>query len=191
MHLTTSATTALLLTSSISFVDAMPALAADVYTRKVSDPVGGGDGSYQFTPPPGFSATNKPLKTHLVEVNFVSETAPSGYQYGITVDPIRLDNLRQFGTPDEVAAKVAMAEVNRDGVFDVKLMQDAQTIGDNDDNMVLLNYKSSGKRGEKRFVCVLAVKDHKLYAVTAQCKEDDYSSVEKEMIATVKSFQVL
>ena len=65
----------------------------------------------------------KPLKTHFDEVNFKSTTVP-GYEIGITVDPVRIDSLIDFGTPEEVAAKVVLAEVNRDGVLEVKLSED-------------------------------------------------------------------
>ena len=49
---------------------------------------------YAFQPPPNFEATQKPVKTHLQEVNYVS-TDMKGYQYGITVDPVRINSLRE------------------------------------------------------------------------------------------------
>ena len=49
---------------------------------------------YTFLPPSGFKSSNKPLKTHLDEINFSLEGV-RGYQYGITVDPVRIDSLKQ------------------------------------------------------------------------------------------------
>jgi hypothetical protein len=49
---------------------------------------------YAFQPPPNFEATQKPVKTHLQEVNYVSPDI-KGYQYGITVDPVRINSLRE------------------------------------------------------------------------------------------------
>lgn len=47
---------------------------------------------FTFTPPPDFEIGNKPLKTHLEEVNFNSMLS-RGYQFGITVDPVRINSL--------------------------------------------------------------------------------------------------
>ena len=77
----------------------------------------------RFDPPPTTRRTGKPLQTHLEEVQFQDPDKPS-YQYGLTIDPVRIESLSAFGTPQEVAAKVVLAELNRDGVTNVKLMQD-------------------------------------------------------------------
>jgi hypothetical protein len=167
--------------------------------------------SYQFTPPPHFTAPgNKPLKTHLDEHNFQSSTT-AGFQFGITVDPVRLQSLSEFGTPGEVAAKVVTAEVNRDGVFDVKLMSDPimeqkAAQGDNNNSGsssagagagegtssgLVLDYLSSGKRGDKRFIAKLFVQQGKLYVLTAQCRQADYDTVKTELLEAVDSFRVL
>lgn len=52
------------------------------------------DFAYAFQPPSGFEATNKPLKTHLEEVNFMSGDT-KGYQFGVTVDPVRITSLKE------------------------------------------------------------------------------------------------
>jgi len=159
-----------------------------VYTRRQP-----GQFQYEFRPPPGFTPGQKPLKTHLDEVNFQSSDR-KGYQFGITVDPVRINSLKDFGTPEEVAAKVVLAEVNRDGVLDVKLMEDPYSSGGDDGLLYYqLNYLSSGKRGDKRFVAKFYIRDQKLYALTAQCREADYNdaALRQEMRAAVDSFRVL
>mmetsp|Transcript_22091 Transcript_22091/g.28581 ORF Transcript_22091/g.28581 Transcript_22091/m.28581 type:complete len:320 (-) Transcript_22091:45-1004(-) len=146
--------------------------------------------SYQFQPPPNFdSGNNKPLKTHLDEINFKSN---NGYQFGITVDPVRIQSLEQFGTPEQVAAKVVLAEVNRDGVFDVTLMKDPYSSSSSSSSSYYqLNYLSKGKRGDKRFVTKFYIQNQFLFALTAQCKEADYADLESEMMQAVDSFQIL
>ena len=158
------------------------AFAGEVFTRKTPD------FGYEFQPPDNFGTGNKPLKTHLDEINFKSESV-GGYQYGITVDPVRIESLRQFGSPEEVAAKVVLAEVNRDGVSDVVLMEDP--VAGPDDAYYQLNYQSKGKRGTKRFVSKFFIEKQKLYALTAQCKEDDFKALESEMLKAADSFRVL
>lgn len=143
------------------------------------------EGGYSVQLPSSLSEpSNKPLKTHLDEVNFNGD----GLQVGITVDPVRISSLRQFGTPPEVAARVVTAEVNRDGVFEVTLWKDPV---ETQEGAYVLTYLSKGKRGDKRFVCKIYIEHQKLHVLTAQVKEADYARKEKEMMAVVDSFRVL
>ena len=147
---------------------------------------------YEFQPPQGFSGPDqKPLKTHLDEVNFQSPDF-SGYQFGITVDPVRIESLAEFGTAEQVAAKVVLAEVNRDGVFDVKLAEDPVSVFDGSGRTFYqLNYISNGKRGSKRFVAKFYVQNQMLLALTAQCKEENFASNKLSILEAVDSFRII
>lgn len=147
----------------------------------------GKDFGYLFRPPEGFKKGNKPLKTHLDEINF-SREGERGYTFGITVDPVRIESLKGFGTPSEVAARVVGAEVVRDGVFDVTLVSDA--VEESDTGYYAIDYVSSGKRGVKHFVTRIYILNQKLYVLTAQCKEDEFKEREKEMLGAVRSFKI-
>lgn len=142
---------------------------------------------YSFLPPSGFKSNNKPLKTHLDEINFSLEGI-RGYQYGITVDPVRIESLKQFGTPDQVATRVVDAEAARDGVTDVELV--GTPTEDPNTGLYLIDYISTGSRGIKHFVTRIAVKKGYLYVLTAQVKQDNFKEYEKELLDTVKTFQV-
>jgi hypothetical protein len=145
---------------------------------------------YSITPPPTFVPSNKPLKTHLDEINFSPPSDAKGYTIGVTVDPVRINSMREFGSPGEVAARVVTAEVNRDGVFEVTLARDPKedaTTGGYD-----IEYVSDGKRGTKRFVTRVYVKDGYLYVLTVQSKEKDYDGArEAEVSECVGSFRPL
>jgi hypothetical protein len=52
--------------------------------------------SYEIVIPSSMKGSAKPVKTHLDEINFLSE-AIKGYQYGITVDPVRITSLKEVG----------------------------------------------------------------------------------------------
>lgn len=178
-------------TATTTASTALPAVAAGdiatgVFVRRTDQL------AYQFQPPTEFGTVpnNKPLKTHLDEVNFISPNR-KGYQFGITVDPVRIGSLEDFGTPEEVAAKVVLSEVNRDGVFDVTLMEDPLVVNGNNNKAYQLNYLSVGKRGRKRYVARFAIVKQKLYALTAQCLEEDYGDLQKALLKAVDSFQVL
>lgn len=49
---------------------------------------------YQISIPSTMNEGSKPVKTHLDEINFVSESVKR-YQYGITVDPVRISSLKE------------------------------------------------------------------------------------------------
>ena len=120
------------------------------------------------------------------EVNFVSSSIPS-FQFGITVDPVRINSLKQFGTPGEIAARVVTAEVNRDGVFDVTLLKDPIETADGG---LQLEYLSSGKRGDKHFVAKFYIQNQKLYVLTAQIKQEFYDPNKNELLKSVESFRL-
>lgn len=143
---------------------------------------------YTFVPPEGFAPGKKPVQTHLDEVNFNLEGVPK-YSYGVTVDPVRINSLKEFGKPEEVAARVVTAEVNRDGIFEVTLAKDP--VEDGETGAYAIDYVSDGKRGKKHFVTRIFVKDQKLYVMTAQCKEEEYAEREKEIVECVKTFKPL
>jgi len=147
----------------------------------------GNDYSYSFTPPESMKESTKPLKTHLDETNFISSEL-KGYQYGVTVDPVRINSISEFGTAGEVAARVVTAEVNRDGVFDVTLVKDP--IVEESSGSYILNYLSKGKRGDKRFICKICIAKKRLYVLTAQVKEENYVDMEKELMQVVDTFRV-
>ena len=153
--------------------------------------------AYKVVLPASPSPTNKPLQTHLDEVNLpITSKIPEGrdsplksYTYGVTVDPIRIQSLRQFGTPNEVAAKIVMAELRRDGVLDVTMGRDPTE--DSATGGYDVEYISDGTRGKKHFVTRTIVDDGKLYVLTAQCKEEDWKYVSDEVWASIATFQVL
>ena len=169
---------------------ATPALASDedqAYVRTPS-PNEKFKFSYTVTPPPSFAPGNKPLRTHLDEINF-SPPDVRGYTLGVTVDPVRISSIKDFGTPEEVAARVVTAEVNRDGVFEVTLAKDPveDSAGCYD-----IEYISDGKRGKKRFATRIYIKDGFLYVLTVQSKEAEFDETrEREVLACVKSFRPL
>ena len=164
-----------------------PALASDeAYVR--TSPNDKFKFSYTVTPPPLFEPGNKPLKTHLDEINF-SIPDVRGYTLGVTVDPVRISSIKEFGTPEEVAARVVTAEVNRDGVFEVTLAKDP--VEDNA-GCYDIEYISDGKRGKKRFATRIYIKDGFLYVLTVQSKEAEFDEArEKEVQACIKSFRPL
>jgi len=67
--------------------------ASFVYTRKQTV-LNKKELNYQISIPSTMKEGSKPVKTHLDEVNFMSESVKR-YQYGITVDPVRISSLKE------------------------------------------------------------------------------------------------
>lgn len=169
------------LTPSESFAE-QAEVDLNIFTRRKENQFG-----YTLNLPLALNPGNKPLQTHLDEVNLA--TSMKGYTYGITVDPIRIASLKEFGTPEEVCAKIILAELRRDGILDVTVGRDPTE--DVASGGYDIEYISDGKRGKKHFYTRTIVKSGKLYVLTAQCKEDDWAQVENEVIKTVNSFRAL
>ncbi|CAM9320647.1 unnamed protein product, partial [Phaeothamnion confervicola] len=156
---------------------------------------------FSFVPPPGFVRFRKPLKTHLEEATFKSERR--GYQIGVAVDPIKIDALSRFGTPEEVGERVVAVERAKDGTLEVRLVSaaagDAGAAADGgggggDGGAVpayTLEYAVDSTRGKNRFVAKVAVRGGRLYVCTGQAKEADLPEVAAEMAAAVGSFRLL
>lgn len=88
-----------------------------------------------------------------------------------------------------MAARVVTAEVNRDGIFEVTLLEDPYE-DVNGQGAYLLQYLSVGKRGNKHVYNRIFIQNNQLFVLTAQVKQDDYSAHAEELKQIVDSFQV-
>ena len=93
----------------------------------------------------------------------------------------------QFGTPEQVAARVVTAELNRDGVFEVTLLEDPY---ESSDGGYVLEYLSNTKRGNKHFVSKIFIQSQMLYVLTVQSNEQDFVRLKQDVDRSVKSFSV-
>jgi len=147
---------------------------------------------YSLRVPADFVQGGKPVKTHLSEVNFDSSSI-KGYQVGVTVDPVRINSITEFGTPNEVAARVVTAELNRDGILEVTVGQDPSQVT-NESGIVsyLLDYVSDGKRGRKHFYTKTTIHEGELYVLSAQIKTaDETPFLSRQIKEILHSFNVV
>jgi hypothetical protein len=89
-----------------------------------------------------------------------------------------------------VAARVVTAEVKRDGVFEVTLLNDPYA---SDDGGYVLEYLSVGKRGNKHYYNKIFIANNQLFVLQAQVKEEDFTvnpEQKEELKRTVASFVV-
>jgi len=105
---------------------------------------------------------------------------------------IRIKSLREFGTPEEIGAKIVMAELRRDGVLDVTMASDpSEDVGT---GAYDVEYIADGTRGKKHYITRTVVMDGKLFVLTAQVKEanlEDEQVNKGDVWDVVRSFRVL
>jgi len=63
----------------------------------------------------------KLLKTHNKEVFLKSEEV-KGFNVGITVDPVKINSIKQFSTPSDLAKRVIEVERSKEGFMDAEVL---------------------------------------------------------------------
>lgn len=145
---------------------------------------------YSLSYPSGWNPTQKPVKTHLSEA--LLNSPRKGVSLGVTVDPVKIDSLEAFGTPEEVADRVLTVEEGRDGVLDVQLRSLAADAGK--PSYYTIEYFVESTRGKKVYLCKYCIAQKRLYVLQTQAKVVDYddaaSDVQQQLRAIVASFRV-
>ena len=119
------------------------------------------------------SPTSKPVKTHLSETLLKSPT--KGVQLGVSIDPVKIDSLEQFGTLATVTDRVLTVEEGRDGVTDVKLRGAAEerpagTL------YYAITYEVTSSRGKKVYLCRYAIARGRLFVLQLQAPADTWDA---------------
>ncbi|KAL1524115.1 hypothetical protein AB1Y20_019024 [Prymnesium parvum] len=147
---------------------------------------------YRLSLPQSWEAKPKPLRTHLHEVLYAAPGA-GGLKVGLTVDPVKIQSLEQFGTPEQVAERIVAVEQSRDGVKTVALRQVSSERGP--PSFYTVEYLTESSRGTTVFRCKYCVTPRGLYVLQAQAKADafDHSdgAVRRTIGGIVSSFEVL
>uniref|UniRef100_A0A0G4G410 PsbP C-terminal domain-containing protein n=1 Tax=Chromera velia CCMP2878 TaxID=1169474 RepID=A0A0G4G410_9ALVE len=146
------------------------------------------DKSITIGVPQDFKLSNKLVQTHIAEYLFVSPTTKK-FQAGIVVDPLQVNSLKLIGSAEDVAKSVVRVEAEKDGAIAQSLKR-AESFFKNNELYYLIEYESETSRYHNRFIVVLNIRKKSLYALTVQCKEEDYSSVKDQMEEIAKSFEV-
>mmetsp|Transcript_48550 Transcript_48550/g.105255 ORF Transcript_48550/g.105255 Transcript_48550/m.105255 type:complete len:218 (-) Transcript_48550:94-747(-) len=145
---------------------------------------------YRLSYPSGWESKPKPVKTHAAEA--ILQSPRRGVSLGVTVDPVKIDSLEQFGTPEQVADRVLAVEETRDGVLDVQLRAISEESGQ--PSYYTIEYFVESTRGKKVYLCKYCIARRRLYVLQAQAKVDDYddkaSGVQEQLRNAVASFRV-
>ncbi|CEL98426.1 unnamed protein product [Vitrella brassicaformis CCMP3155] len=122
------------------------------------------------------------------EINYKSPEI-KGYTVGVAVDPVKIDSLAAFGTPDFVGQRIVDVEKKKDGVIDVQLLK-AESLESGGQVFYEVEYTSDTTRGFNHFITRVIVVNQRLFAFTAQSKQKDFDKVRDQMKAIVSTFVV-
>lgn len=114
---------------------------------------------------------------------------------------MKLNNIRDFSTPEGLAQKVYNIEKEKEGVFDVQIISSKETTVNKismEDNTVvasipsyLIDYKIDSSRGKNHYLVKSTIVNKQLYVMTAQCKEADFPALETTEKEIIDSFRLL
>lgn len=140
------------------------------------------DGTVAFTYPDdsGLQLSPKLLKTHEQEVFLKSETI-KGFNVGITMDKVKIQNIKDFTTPKGLADKVVLVEKSKEGVFEADVV-DAKEGSEAVAGIPAyeIEYKIDSSRGKNHYFVKATVFNSKLYVFTVQCKEDSAEEIQSK-----------
>lgn len=148
--------------------------------------------AYKFSLPSDWAESGKPVKTHLHEL-LMSGTGPGRQKVGITIDPVKIDSLEQFGSLTQTTERVLAVEQTRDGVKTVTLRSNSAEVKEGEPTYYLIDYVTDSSRGTKIYLCKYCIANRKLYVMQVQCNVADYdadASVRTTLQGLVDSFKV-
>lgn len=149
------------------------------------------DGRWRFTPGPDFALSPPLVRTHADEVTYkYSGPRASEWKYfkaGLTVDPVRLESIKAFDTPEGVGKRIVQAELAKGGIIEVNLEEAVD-----DAPFYRLRYVvDTAERGKKRYVARVTVADKKLIVLTCEAYVRYWDeAVEREVQRIVGSLVV-
>ena len=176
----------LLAAGTISLAPMLPAVAATFTARDSS--------GITFVYPDdalGLEVSPKLVQTHAAEV-FLKSTKVKGLSVGVTVDPVKISNIREFATPQGLAERVVQVEKSKEGVFEANVISasESQVPVSQSTPAYEIEYNIDSSRGKNHYLVKTTVIQSRLYVFTAQCKEEAFPLLKKDLSEIVDSFRV-
>ena len=131
------------------------------------------------------------VKTHEYEVFLKSEYV-KGFNAGVTVDKVKIKDIREFSSPVDLAARVIDVEKKKDADWYIieprrtKVLDAVQQ--ESSPISYILNYQVDSSRGFKRYIVKTAVNNKMLYVFTVQCNEESFDEVKPLAMELIDSF---
>jgi hypothetical protein len=100
------------------------------------------------------------------------------------VDPVRIDNVAQAGSPSDVGGRIVALEGKKEGVSKVELLASSE-----DGNYYGFDYAVESTRGKNRFLARATVVAKKLVVFTVQVPVAGYEEQERLINKMLASFR--
>ncbi|KAK4534576.1 hypothetical protein CDCA_CDCA02G0601 [Cyanidium caldarium] len=145
-----------------------------------------------FKYPSQWKIKRKLIKTHLFEVLVVSDTDSSS-SVGVVCDPVRIERVVDFGTPEDIGKRVIELEKKKDGVLSAALIRTRSLpgTGPTQPTYYICEYRVNTTRGgDMHYMAKVTIANKQLYVLTAQAKEPNWKSLNRVFQQMVDSFQV-
>lgn len=121
-----------------------------------------------------------------------------GVQLGVTILPVRIASVKEYGSLDGVADKIIQAEKAKDGNISAKIIRQAENGLEHGNAAYDYAYEVETTRGTKRIVSRVCIVNKELYIVNGMiscgksgpCAQEEIDLKEKYMERAVHSFTV-
>jgi PsbP len=170
---------------AVSLSSCLPVFAVDI-------PNTFDDGSLTFRHTADLVVSPKPLQTHAKEV-FLKSEAVKGFNAGVTIDRVKINDIKEFASPSALAQKVVDVEKSKEGVFEADVISSGESklpISSEGKLAYDIEYKVDSSRGQNHYFVKTSVVDKKLYVFTVQCKEESVAELTETAKAIIDSFKL-
>jgi PsbP len=141
-------------------------------------------------PAKDWSVKKKPIKTHMSELLLTKSNGPATTSAGVTVDAVKINDITEFGSPQDVGDKVVNVEKRKDNVLNATLLS-ARQMEAEDLIYYTIEYAVESGRGSKKYIAKATITGGNLYVFTVQAKHPDFDGNDGAVLAAmVDSFQV-
>lgn len=120
---------------------------------------------YQLRPPAGWKKGSKAGADVLFE-----DPDAKGTNLGVTVTPVRIKSLQQFGSVESVGEKLLNVEREKESTRSVSMQSQSQRQNDNGTITYNFDYIIDSTRGTKRVLSTVAIARQKLFIVNGNIK---------------------
>ncbi len=136
------------------------------------------DGMYTFQYSSDLVSSPKLVKTHKEELYYKSKNI-KGFNAGLTIDPVKIKSLKEFGTFDELANKLLSIEKAKEGMFDAAIISASESLDSSNTPYPVydIEYKVDSSRGKKHYYVKATIVDNRLYVFTVQANEDSLDDI--------------
>ncbi|GIL79873.1 hypothetical protein Vretifemale_9042 [Volvox reticuliferus] len=91
---------------------------------------------------------------------------------GVTVNPVKVASIQQFGTLGDIGDKLLQAEKKKESTLDVVLLASSQRVGTSGATLYEYEYELDSTRGRKRIFNTVTIFNARLYILNASYKCD-------------------